>query len=641
MNKNYQKLKLQNSHPDLARIRVINPSDVGIKESLKNLGFSELEIRTDLGICDPDEVRERNHLMHLLFDNPELRESIKSLNHDSFRLKVPSNENDFLWFYNQQENPYWSGVKKVVELLQKAKANNPGKFPKSMEQFLLDLLEALPIESNETTFSKRVAAQLENVALMEGIFSIDIFWDEEDGQFHVGRSNFSYIHGYKLFNISYATEYSVRLAKWIKSGFYRSLGITKLVERIAKKRKKEMARRSAVINSYTNNLEEDLANGFENTVMRYLRTRKPVTKGGDITFTCYFSYGKKGLRLMPIAAEQPGFKRFSFKLDFDLSTATPQQKKAIKKRSGKIDDLMNQALTGAKTLGVYASLPDDFFGKSVRIDSTGTDRDFRWFALGQMYHHKTFRTIFEEIDSQREYFFDVIRQLNDVSEKISKFEEKAAAQNYDLCIPEISFVKHSGVHFVDMVPISLIGETNKLVPISLDRINGQMVGLTGHHGGGKTVAGKAILENVFLAISGMPVFAKKFSTDVKTVLGAVTNDSGDGSTATVFIKKVMSLMQEISVVSVDESLIFIDEIGKGTQQESGLGLGKDILTALKKGGNSVLFNTQILELAKYAQDNLNAACYKVDENHQFVRGIAGGNIEKLVKEIGLDKFLEN
>jgi DNA mismatch repair ATPase MutS len=222
---------------------------------------------------------------------------------------------------------------------------------------------------------------------------------------------------------------------------------------------------------------------------------------------------------------------------------------------------------------------------------------------------------------------------------LSQFENKAAALSLPLCIPIIS-TQHDGVFFKNLVPISLVGSNlPQIIPISLDRINGQMVGLTGRHGGGKTTIGKNVLQNVYFALSGLPVFAESFHTDVKTVLGAVTNDEGGGSTATVFVQKVTNLMKEILEVPPHESLVFIDEIGKGTQHGTGLELGKAILFTLSKGGNSVLFNTQTLELAEYAQESLNAVCYKANKKFEFTKGISGGELGELVKEIGLDKFL--
>ncbi len=87
-------------------------------------------------------------------------------------------------------------------------------------------------------------------------------------------------------------------------------------------------------------------------------------------------------------------------------------------------------------------------------------------------------------------------------------------------------------------------------------------------------------------------------------------------------------------------MVFVDEIGKGTQQDSGIELGKMLLKKLSSEGNSVLFNTQILELAQYVEQALGGVCYKVDKNHNFVRGIAGGEIMDLAKEKGLLRLLK-
>ena len=178
-----------------------------------------------------------------------------------------------------------------------------------------------------------------------------------------------------------------------------------------------------------------------------------------------------------------------------------------------------------------------------------------------------------------------------------------------------------------------------MAPFSFPELNGRMICLTGRHGRGKSVAGSSVLETLWLAQSGLPVFAKEFSFDVKDVIGAVINDEGHGSTATVFIQKTKNLLENIAKVPSEKSVIFIDEIGKGTQESSGLALGKRLLSTLADKHYSVIFNTQIMGLAEYAQTNVGAKCLKVDNNHQFAPGIGEGEMDELVKEIGLEKYL--
>lgn len=634
-NKYYPQENLWGKGNDLPKIKIINPNDFDVKASLHNMGFADSLIEEDMGICDPKEIKERNNLMRLLFLNPDLRQKIKSLSQSRDSLLMPKKENDFLYFYSKDGNPYWREVRDLVSRLNKVKAANPGNFPSRVESFIKNLEEDFSLEAEEAKLAKEVSARLENVAVMEGTFSIEV-----DKNKDTRYGAWEYIHGYKLYNSSYSAEYKAELPKWLKGRFWRMIGVAGLVQRIATYAKTEAAKHSALISSYSTHLRNDLYAGASRLIQKHFYPKDSLFLKDDssLVLTLYFSYSYRGLEIMPISIENMVERDFSWNIS-NFPGSSSKQKAALQKRKGDLQRALQAAMVSAASVELYSCFPGKVFGQAFRVNSAMTDEDYRWFAIDHLYYHRLFRDAYLRISEQRSYFFDTINQLVKLSDFLAKFESWAKKLNIPICIPDISFTEHSGVCFKNLAPVSLVGKSEILVPISLDRINGEMVGLTGRHGGGKTVAGKSILESVYYALSGLPVFANSFTTDVKTVLGAVTNDEGAGSTATVFITKVKNLMEEISRVPIHESLIFIDEIGKGTQHDAGFKLGKAILIALRKGGNSVLFNTQILELAEYAEHNLGAVCYKVDKDHQFWRGISGGEIASLVKEVGLDKYL--
>ena len=55
---------------------------------------------------------------------------------------------------------------------------------------------------------------------------------------------------------------------------------------------------------------------------------------------------------------------------------------------------------------------------------------------------------------------------------------------------------------------------------------------------------------------------------------------------------------------------------------------------------SVLFSTQILNVAQYAEKEFDAKCFYVDKKHKFQKGIEGGGLDKLLKEEKLSKYLK-
>jgi hypothetical protein len=621
------------SDDSIKKIKMINPGDINIDESLQKMGLSEKAL--SLGVCDVEEVVERNKVMQFLHINPKIRAEITRVFALYEKMSLPSSEDKFLYFYSKVENPYWDEVKKLVVKI-KAVPN----LPKALSAFVKCLEEDLPLESEERKMADAISPLLSGVAFMEGSFSIKASVSNE-GKFSSEsgiKDVFNLeVFGYKLFSMSYAAEYEAEIPAFFKKAFFRWTGIKALIQGIANERLKNKAKGASFIDVVSNGVKSDFSAGFdkifENIVAPSLSPFKSVY------FDFYFSYHKDGLRLRLISANVNQTNRyFSWMFDSKILSLKPELKKTLEKKEEKMTEIITASMARTKTEPIFHVFKD-FFDKDIKISSPGTDADYKWYAIGHIYNSKNYKTLYDNLEDQRCFFFETLANLNSLIEILTIFEVKAEVYNLPLCVPTIA-TGHSGVFFKNLVPISLVGSgPTKIVPISLERINGQMVGLTGRHGGGKTTIGKNVLQNVYLALSGLPVFAESFNTDIKTVLGAVTNDEGAGSTATVFVKKVANLMKEIKEVPVHESLIFIDEIGKGTQQDAGMELGMAILSSLSKGGNSVLFNTQILELAEYAQNRLNAVCYKANKEFEFTKGISGGEISELIKEVGLDKYL--
>jgi len=629
-NSHVSALNFWNSAEKLKRIKIINPGDVRIEESLTKLGLSVGS--GELGICDPTEVLERNKILRFLQENPEIRNQVVQLSYLKGKMALPTSENNFLFFYAKVENPYWDAVKKLVVSIKEI-PNLPVALTKFVDQLEADLF----LEVKERVMADKISPLLNGVAEMEGTFSIPASINNHGLISACKRPEDIYVHGYKKFSMSYSSEYTASLPNWLDGGFYRKTGIKFLIQMIADDLVKRRAKNSSFIHNLTDGVKNDLYAGFDQVMINY--QNMALTEINEVKFNFYFSYGVRGLEIMLISMDLDTCARsFHWRFNGRILQQYPGENKRLNKKSDELGQKVTVAIAKTKTEPLFHVLKE-LIGTDTKIASPRSDADFKWYAIGHIYNSDDFKSLYNQLVEQRDFFFDTLKNLKSLSDILTVFEQKAEALKLPLCIPTIS-ENHSGVFFKNLVPISLVGSgLVTIVPITLDRINGQMVGLTGRHGGGKTTIGKNILQNIYFAMSGLPVFAETFNTDIKTVLGAVTNDEGQGSTATVFVQKVTNLMKEIREVPSHESLVFIDEIGKGTQQDAGLELGKAILTALSKGGNSVLFNTQILELAEYAQENLNAVCYKANRQFEFTKGVSGGEIGELVKELGLDKYL--
>ena len=641
------------------KLRILNPDDFQVPTivgtNMRKM-FGE-DFVASLGLADENEIVSRNELMRFLFERPELRQKIRNWKKDGYLTEsLPKDENSFLYYY-ENDNPYWAAVKEFL-----GEVKNTEKCPTKIIPFL-DKIEksVVTLESLEKNMAEKIGEKLRKVTRMEGVIDLTV----EGSQMKIRElSNeddyVPTIIGQKAFSAAWSTSYMAHIPRWLGKWFWRVTGIKKLAQSIANYRASAKAKRSAIIEFFPNSIKTDLMNGLRGLLKLKLlfinmedkdlseeenKIKKFLTSMPSTFFKMYFSYDENGLQITPVSIQnvnRPEFSTFSERRARDRYTGyNEKERKTIIQNLEKINQDVSEGFAVQNALKTSEFIANNFgllIGESKKIAATNTDEDFRWYYIQNLYNSSEHNEVYKKLIANRKYFWSGLDELDNLCRIIDLFESQAKRYSLPLCMPNIK-TKKVGVNFKAMAPIDMMDQGKKMVPFSFPEINGHILCLTGKHGRGKSVAGKSVLENLWLAQSGLLVFAESFSTDIKEMIGAVTNDTGDGSTATVFVKKTMNLFKNIKKVPAHKSLIFIDEIGKGTQESSGLELGQKILKALNQNGNSVIFNTQIIKLAEHARDNFQAICLKVDDKHQFQPGIGEGLMEELIHEVGLDKYL--
>ena len=292
------------------------------------------------------------------------------------------------------------------------------------------------------------------------------------------------------------------------------------------------------------------------------------------------------------------------------------------------------------TAKIEAQKPD-FLRQPFFVDSPETDREHRWFAVSNLYQGSMLRPVYLAVLQHREFFNKSVEELKKMAFLANNLSQKAQEIDSPLCWPEFILDGQGMVAFEEVYPLHLLKKVAKPVAIrKLSDLNGQMVVFTGKHGGGKTVTSLAIAENIFLAQSGLPVFGRGFRLNPKKILGLVFIERGDGSTAEMLVKKIVNIMQGIRKEEGSKIVLVFDELGAGTQEVSGLTLGRDLLTKLsERSGISIVFNTQITSLAEFAQSKLGARCFQLDADHQVLPGIGPGGMDELRDRLGLNRLL--
>lgn len=610
------------------KITILNPQDFEVPEFIKEIK-SKFNLSDDVfGSADEKEVKERLEVMKVL-KNEGIMEAIDDLSKFFQKsIYLPSSENDFLFYYDQNDNPYWKAVKSLIKKLK------PFREYTRIDEICSYLESKLHLEEVEMKFASEISHKLKSVTFLEGIIKMEMRGDDY-WRYHSMDDlvNTSVVVGKKAYRSTWKDGFVANVPNWTKSPLMRFLGVKSFVQKMANSFAIARANSSSTVSYLPRCVVQDILNHFNKEEFNSLRNEYR-----NCIFTLHFLYDEHGLRIDFIGVEKEvGDHEFSFqKRNFD--GFTKRERKQFKKSEKEVTNLYirSKMLNGLQTIYDELNTEYSLFTKYFKIESKNTDDEFRWYALNNIYNEN--KELVEKLEDIRRYTSLNVKTMSALGSIIKYMTKIAAEKNLNICIPEITEA-HTGTTFNDLAPIEIFEKHKKLISFTLPTINGHILCLTGRHGGGKSVAGKSILSSVWMAQSGLPIFAKEFKTEIKTVIGSIVNDNGEGSTATVFVEKVKSLMEGISKVPNGESIIFIDEIGKGTQETAGINLGKRILKTVKDKGYSVIFNSQILALAEYAKDELGANCFVVDKNHQFKEGIGDGQMDELLKEKGLDKYL--
>lgn len=610
----YSKLNISNDiwMPSDKKIKILNSEDFKIPKFILDIcNKFGLDIET-FGICDKDEIKNRLDIMHMLSNDEIISEISDFHNFFASSRELPPDENSFLHYYNNDDNIYWENLKRLIGVLSKY-----NKYDR-IKCFTDKLKNFLQYEKVEKDFANEVSVKLNNVTFLEGILELNSYGD---------LSN-SIVVGKKMYKSTWKDGYIAKAPKWTKTIPMKIIGASSIIQK--------SLNTIATNRSFKSSIITDLPTSILNDIISYLYSIN-FFYDRNLKYVIHFIYDNSGL-FIDIVSSCRKYDKFKFKFKYeDYDGFTSQDKKRIKKHSKLISNQYEISRSIESATSIYDNLFSKYgikVGTKFKIESKQTDEEFRWYALQNIYSEN--KEIVNKLEQIRNYTYNNMLMLYKLSKVYSYMKKLSIINKMNICIPTIV---NSGTHFKELSPIEIIDKSYNLIPITLPSIDGHIVCLTGRHGGGKSITGKSILSSVWMAQSGLPIFAKEFKTELKSVIGSIVNDDGDGSTATIFVEKVKNLLEGINKVPKGESIIFIDEIGKGTQESAGINLGKRILKTLKNNGYNVIFNSQILQLAEYAKYELDAKCFVVNKDHQFIEGIGDGQMDQLLKEKGLDQLL--
>ncbi|OGZ27608.1 MAG: hypothetical protein A2365_01940 [Candidatus Nealsonbacteria bacterium RIFOXYB1_FULL_40_15] len=623
------------------KITFINPSDFRRESLLEVLGLATSPLAESFGVIDREEVMRRQRIAKFIFDNPAMASFFMGT---EFPFSVPTEGQVFLDYYNprKEHNPFWRVMGVFAEILPSCQ-----NVPPELESLAEFLSQTRPeMEKAETEMAREIGERLQRATYFEGVASFKL--SDSNGGLSLDRKK-TVFYGFRRYSYTLS-----RILREVDSPFENCV-LSKLAEicqaviswingRIfyAPLRIRQMP--YPALNDICFFLKKQVGE----CLGEFYDYRRPVT------LKVLFRYSDQGLQAQLVGIDREdesgrsekkeaenrigrGFSGYSTMDRFRISRTN---RMVLNRISGSEEQLFL-----ARVLAKIREVAPEIVKSFVPVESPITDLKYRWDCVPVLCSHE-FRDVYERTCLYHEYFGYHFQIFREIAEAIQALKDRSRKWRKPLCFPTILEDGNHLVSFDSLVPVHLVGQSEdpkkrvKLVPInSLPKLNGQMIGLTGQNAGGKSTTMETIVNAVYLAQSGLPVFGKDVSLNVKTRVGMSFLERGSGSTLQLLLAKSKAILEVLDGKEQSGTLLVVDEVGTGTQEVDGLDFGKVFLGKLSGSGCSVIFSTQIIDLAKHAQERLGAQCFTFDLDHRISPGVGRGGIEKLMEQIGMKELL--
>jgi len=630
------------------KITFINPKEFHRDQLLKSMGLSTLPFAHSFGTSDREEILRRQRLIRMFVENPKLRDSLLYGNSDYYS-QVPTYGQAFLNHFNPKDdhNPFWRTVIHICNWLRKAR-DSEQKIAAEAEELLAFIDQTREDnEALEREWAKKVSGEIQKTAEFQGVVFLHV-----QGNYGINEcklvNNVSF--GYRLYSyhlFSNCEPWKIR--DWMD--FKPIRAFFNLVNNRRARKQYAPLLVQGLPKEINSAIECHIGKAFKNLRLDYK---------DKIEVCCYFNYDEYGLRVRIVSLDffdnnnglgsvpeiSTSFKGFSPKQKRQIA----RMNRKIRRKAQKINRMSRKVLSALAHIkkNNFCLLVD---GELIR--SKTVDLQYQWPSFsGMLDNNPELKEEYNRIKRYREYIVAKFKILRQIAKIADTFAEKAKQLNRPLTFPEILGPDEHLFSFEELFPIHLIGRHKRgngngkmtakdIVPIrSLHPLNGQMLAFTGQNASGKTVAEEAIVHEIFCAQSGFPTFGKKVALNPKSKIGMVLLERGDGSTVQLMVEKMARVLRSIRESAQNGSVVVLDEVGTGTNSTAGMAIGQKFLQAFAKEGCSMVFSTQIPELAHHAEANFKAICYNFEFDHTISPGIGTSDADRLIARLGVDKLLE-
>ena len=671
-----KRLDLGTEYPELTfwnknvpNITFINKGDFREKELLQRLGLHNHPFRGSFATTDREEIIRRLSLVNFFVKNPDVSRVLYPEGNCEFTdylsgaIHLPTSEQGFVDYHNpeSEHNPFWQLVNSLT--LNTGAAEDVPAGLQGLTDFLAKTKDSL--EEAERKMAGEMTKEITKAIFLEG--TVTFSWTRKMDD-DISEPSKTKVYGYRKYSGTLSRLWrSIQVPRWTRKKKWKYTGLPYVLEAAA-----TIYDEIRGLLFYKPLLLKRLPQGFSGVLQNYMKSltrilrRSEVNDKDRVSIKIRFRFDSQGLRIRVANVEvnrRPEEGSIDYYSEDYLDSSFPGYyflaRRFLKRKNRRLEKEMDKIRRELCAKEILEGFRKEVRGicdeRMTHIPSDKLDSWYKWVTVGQLYHDPKYTDAYRTLFEYRQYVHEHLKTLGWIN--LIARTEKARADEWKkpLCLPEILGNDQHLVSFENLVPFHLIGRkkpdktgteitAKDLIHISaLPALNGQMVCINGQNAGGKTTIEEELLNAVYMVQSGLLPFASKFALNPKRVLGSVFLERGEGSTAELLLRKSKALLAAVEKHKKDGQngiLLTLDEVGSATGEVDGLDFGKRLLRKLAESNCSVLFSTQIYDLAVHARDQLGADCHSLDLEHKITPGITRSGLGNLMKKVGIEKMLQ-
>ena len=645
-----------------AKIKLVNASDFHREDLLNSLGLKKHVLANSFGSASYEEVIRRQEIAKFCLADPDFRSLIARYGSSFADLPAASSKHDSAsgqefvhYFFNEEPehaNPFFRDLEKFVGFFENK------EIPTELKSFVGFLKGNAKIaEFREMETMKKIFAELKKMTYLEGAICFE--WNSSCNLSTLVKKT----RGYKKYSLweKWGSVKLKQLPSWMERGPMTVIPlrwIAKGYQAYLEHKNdllKESFSQTILITEMPNVVEECLKEYVEEKLNPRDSFPRELSNFGKIKLDFFYKYSEKGLSLRFAGVDwAKGYygteneiksirKKWSEELDNKFPGYSRRELRKISKANQEVVDTLNEVELDYYRDLVFNICLRAFHRTESIIYSEKVDELFKWQKVQELYENPAFAPQIELIKKFRSFVSERISKLNSISWLVDVLEKKSQKFGWPLTFPAILTDEKHLINFKSLVPISLADNVSDprvdLVKITgLPSMNGQIFCFTGQNAGGKSVAQQDICNAIYLAQSGLPIFAEEFTLNVKKTLGVVFIERNIGSTAELLLTKTKNILTELKNNKENGIFLVIDDLGSAAGEIDGFPFGKNVLQLIREAHVSAIVSTQITALAEFAEKELGAKTFQFDLQHNIKPGIGKGNLSGLMKKVGLDEF---